>query len=85
MSCQRHRVTSGQSNSGHKQMHISKLFSYIYNPFVKSVHKTNHFANIKQEEEEEEEEESEFPSSDLRDRYNQISTSFRLFSYHPGI
>ena len=24
------RVTSGQSNSGHKQMHISKLFSYIY-------------------------------------------------------
>ena len=51
MSCQPHRVTSGQSNSGHKQMHISKLFSYIYifyKPFVKSVHKTNHFANIKQ-------------------------------------
>ena len=30
MSCQPHRVTSGQSNSGHKQIHISKLFSYIY-------------------------------------------------------
>ena len=30
MSCQPHRVTSGQSNSGHKQMHISKLFLYIY-------------------------------------------------------
>ena len=29
MSCQPHRVTSGQSNSGHKQMHISKLFSQI--------------------------------------------------------
>ena len=29
MSCQPHRVTSGQSNSGHKQIHISKLFSYI--------------------------------------------------------
>ena len=26
MSCQPHRVTSGQSNSGHKQIHISKLF-----------------------------------------------------------
>ena len=25
MSCQPHRVTSGQSNSGHKQIHISKL------------------------------------------------------------
>ena len=30
MSCQLHRVTSGQSNSGHKQIHSSKLFSYIY-------------------------------------------------------
>ena len=29
MSCQPHRVTSGQSNSGHKQIHISKLFSHI--------------------------------------------------------
>ena len=48
MSCQPHWVTSGQSNSGHKHMHISKLFSYIYiyKPFVKSIHKTNHFTNI---------------------------------------
>ena len=30
MSCQAHRVTSGQSNSVHKQIHISKLFSHIY-------------------------------------------------------
>ena len=31
MSCQPHRVTSGQSNSGHKQIHISKPFSqYMY-------------------------------------------------------
>ena len=29
MSCQPHRVTSGQSNSGHKQIHISKLFSRV--------------------------------------------------------
>ena len=29
-SCQPHRVTSGQSNSGHKQIHIFKLFSHIY-------------------------------------------------------
>ena len=29
MSCQPHRVTTGQSNSGHKQMHISTLFSHI--------------------------------------------------------
>ena len=28
MSCQPHRVTSRQSNSGHKQIHISKLFSH---------------------------------------------------------
>ena len=47
MSCQPHRVTSGQSNSGHKQIHISKLFSHIYQPSVKSIYKTNHFANIK--------------------------------------
>ena len=47
MSCQPHRVTSGQSNSGHKQIHISKLFSRIYQPSVKSIYKTNHFANIK--------------------------------------
>ena len=45
MSCQPHRVTSGQSNSGHKQIHISKLFSH--QPSVKSIYKTNHFANIK--------------------------------------
>ena len=45
MSCQPHRVTSGQSNSGHKQIHISKLFSYTYQPSVKSVYKTNHFTN----------------------------------------
>ena len=44
-SCQPHRVTSGQSNSGPKQIHISKLFS---KPFFKSIiHKTNHRANIK--------------------------------------
>ena len=30
MSCQPHRVTSGQSNSGHKQIHISKFFSHRY-------------------------------------------------------
>ena len=49
MSWQPHRVTSGQSNSGHKQIHISKLFSYIYiyQPSIKSVYKTDHFANIK--------------------------------------
>ena len=29
MSCQPHRVTPGQSNSGHKQIHISILFSHI--------------------------------------------------------
>ena len=29
MSCQPHRFTSGQSNSGHKQIHSSKLFSHI--------------------------------------------------------
>ena len=37
MSCQPHRITSGQSNSGHKQIHISKLFSHIYQPSVKSI------------------------------------------------
>ena len=49
MSFQTHRVTLEKSNSGHKQMHISKLFSYIYihKSFVSSIHKTNHFANIK--------------------------------------
>ena len=46
MSCQPHRITSGQSNSG-KQIHNSKLFSHIYQPSVKSIYKTNHFANIK--------------------------------------
>ena len=45
MSCQPHRVTSGQSNSGHKQINISKLFSHMYQPSVKSVYKTNHFTN----------------------------------------
>ena len=47
MSCQPHRVTSGHSNSGHKQIHISKLFPRIYQPSVKSIYKTNHFTNIK--------------------------------------
>ena len=47
MSCQPHRVTSGQSNSGHEQIHISKFFSHIYQPSVKSIYKTNHFTNIK--------------------------------------
>ena len=41
MSCQPHRVTPGQSNSGHQQIHISKLFPHIYQPSVKSVYKTN--------------------------------------------
>ena len=45
MSCQLHRVTSGQSNSGHKQIHISKLFPRIYQPSVKSIYETNHLAN----------------------------------------
>ena len=36
------RVTSGQSNSGHKQIHISKVFSHMYQPSVKSIYKTNH-------------------------------------------
>ena len=49
MSCQPHRVISGQSNSGHnhKQIHISKLFSHIYQPSIKSIYKTNHFASTK--------------------------------------
>ena len=47
VSCQPHRVTSGQSNSGHNQIHISKLFSHIYQSSVKSIYKTNPFANIK--------------------------------------
>ena len=37
MSCQPYRVTPGQSNSGHKQIHISKLFSHIYQPSASSV------------------------------------------------
>ena len=37
MSCQPYRVISGQSNSGHKQIHISKLFSHIYQPSASSV------------------------------------------------
>ena len=43
MSCQPHRVTSGQSNSGQKQIHISKLFSHIHQPSVNQAlrkHKT---------------------------------------------
>ena len=43
MSCQPHRVTSGQSNSSHKLIHISKFFSsiiYIYQPSVKSIYNT---------------------------------------------
>ncbi len=40
MSFHPHRFTSG-----HRQ--ISKLFSHIYQPSVKSVYKTNHFTNIK--------------------------------------
>ena len=47
MSCQPHRVTSGQSDSGPKQINISKLFSHLYQPSVKSIYKTNHFANMK--------------------------------------
>ena len=45
MSCQPQghpRVTSGQLNSDHKQIHISKLFSHIHQPSVKSIYKTNH-------------------------------------------
>ncbi len=42
MSWQPHRVTSG-----HKQIHISKLFSHIYKPSVQSIYKTNHFSSIK--------------------------------------
>ena len=38
MSCQPHRVTSGQSNSAHKQIRISKLFSHICEPSVKSIY-----------------------------------------------
>ena len=39
MSCQPHRVTSGQSNSGHKQIHISKLFSHIFINPLSSIYK----------------------------------------------
>ena len=37
VSYQPHRVTSGQSDSGHKQIYVSKLFLHIYQPSVKSV------------------------------------------------
>ena len=52
ISCQPHRVTSGQSNSGHKQIHISELFSHI-NPLssqsTKPPHKeSNYFSKILQ-------------------------------------
>ena len=47
MSCQPHRVASGLSDSGHKQTHISKLFSHIRQPSLKSIYKTSLFANIK--------------------------------------
>ena len=40
MSCQPHRVTTGQSNSGHKQIHISKLFSHRYMSTLKSSQST---------------------------------------------
>ena len=47
MSCQPHRVTSGQSNSGHKQIHISKLFSHI-NPLSSQITNTKHtYTNIR--------------------------------------
>ena len=46
-SCQPHRVTSGQSNSGHKQTHVRPLLILYIKLFVKSNHKTNRFANIK--------------------------------------
>lgn len=45
ISCQLHRVTSGQWNSGHKQIHISKLFSSVdpllgkSNQQARSIHK----------------------------------------------
>ena len=41
MSCQLHRVTSGQSNSGHKQIHISKLFSHIITSTLYQVNLQN--------------------------------------------
>ena len=42
---QPHRVTSGQSNSGHKQINISKLFSHMYQPSAKSIY-TSQIRNI---------------------------------------
>ena len=42
---QPHRVTSQQSYSGHKQLHISQLFLYIT---LCEVSPQNHSANIKQ-------------------------------------
>ena len=44
MSCQPHRITSGQSNSG---AYLKNNLIFI-NLSVKSVHKTNHLAKIKQ-------------------------------------
>ena len=41
MSCQPHRVTSGQSTSGHRQKHISKLFSHIYTSTLCQVNLQN--------------------------------------------
>ena len=47
MSCQPHRVTSGQSNSGQKQIHISKLFSHI-NPLSSQITNIKHtYTNIR--------------------------------------
>ena len=51
MSCQPHRVTSGQSNSGHKQIHISKLFSHYISTLCQvnlqnqSLHKHKTYIN----------------------------------------
>ena len=53
MSCP-HRVTSGQSNSGHKLRYSVVLCTHVktlpifINLSVMSIHETNHFANIKQ-------------------------------------
>ena len=53
MSCQPYRVTSEQSNSGHKQIHISKLFSQCINPLLSQSTKPitlqtwNIYTNIK--------------------------------------
>ena len=56
MSCQPHRVTSGQSNSGHSKCTFLNSSHIYINPLssqstksisVKSIYKINHFANIK--------------------------------------